>query len=156
MRGGFGPAVGGGGGLALQLSDERPSRRALGPAVRHDGGARQVVKQLLGISCHCPSGFGDNRITSCADAVAKAIQDHMIANGYDINKERATQEDLGKQASALLLATDDALRSADQEVGFARSLLAYELPDGRGSITCRLIRRWARRPARPLRFSASS
>jgi ribonucleoside-diphosphate reductase alpha chain len=54
--------------------------------------ARQVVKQLLGISCHCPSGFGDNRITSCADAVAKAIQDHMIANGYDINKERVTQE----------------------------------------------------------------
>ena len=36
-------------------------------------------------------------------------------------KERATQEDLGKQASALLLATDDALRSADQEVGFAQA-----------------------------------
>ena len=25
--------------------------------------ARQVVKQLLGISCHCPSGFGDNRFS---------------------------------------------------------------------------------------------
>jgi len=54
--------------------------------------ARQVVKQLLGISCHCPSGFGDNRVTSCADAVAKAIQDHMIANGYDINTEKANHE----------------------------------------------------------------
>ena len=54
--------------------------------------ARQVVKQLLGISCHCPSGFGDNRVTSCADAVAKAIQDHMLNNGYDINAEKATQE----------------------------------------------------------------
>ncbi len=54
--------------------------------------ARQVVKQLLGISCHCPSGFGDNRVLSCADAVAKAIQAHMIANGYDINTEAATQE----------------------------------------------------------------
>jgi ribonucleoside-diphosphate reductase alpha chain len=54
--------------------------------------ARQVVKQLLGISCHCPSGFGDNRVLSCADAVAKAIQAHMIANGYDINAEVATQE----------------------------------------------------------------
>ncbi len=51
--------------------------------------ARQVVKQLLGISCHCPSGFGDNRVLSCADAVAKAIQAHMIANGYDINAESA-------------------------------------------------------------------
>ena len=54
--------------------------------------ARQVVKQLLGISCHCPSGFGDNRVLSCADAVAKAIQAHMIANGYDINTETATQD----------------------------------------------------------------
>src|SRR6185369_14089088 len=54
--------------------------------------ARQVVKQLLGISCHCPSGFGENRVTSCADAVAKAIQDHMIASGYDIDTERVTQE----------------------------------------------------------------
>ena len=39
--------------------------------------ARQAVKQLIGITCHKPVGFGDNRITSCADAVAKAIQVHM-------------------------------------------------------------------------------
>ncbi len=38
--------------------------------------ARQAVKQLIGISCHKPSGFGKNRVTSCADAVAKAIQLH--------------------------------------------------------------------------------
>jgi len=47
--------------------------------------ARQVMKQLLGISCHAPSGFGDNRVLSCADAVAKAIQAHMVAKGYDAN-----------------------------------------------------------------------
>jgi len=39
--------------------------------------ARQAVKQLIGITCHKPSGFGDNKILSCADAVAKAIQEHM-------------------------------------------------------------------------------
>nr|WP_320116290.1 vitamin B12-dependent ribonucleotide reductase [uncultured Desulfuromonas sp.] len=39
--------------------------------------ARQSVKQLIGISCHKPAGFGNNRITSCADALAKAIQMHM-------------------------------------------------------------------------------
>jgi ribonucleoside-diphosphate reductase alpha chain len=39
--------------------------------------ARQTVKQLIGITCHKPSGFGNNRITSCSDAVAKAIQMHM-------------------------------------------------------------------------------
>jgi ribonucleoside-diphosphate reductase alpha chain len=54
--------------------------------------ARQVIKQLLGISCHCPSGFGDNRVLSCADAVAKAIQNHLIENGYDVNTVTARQE----------------------------------------------------------------
>lgn len=39
--------------------------------------ARQTVKQLVGISCHKPAGFGANRVTSCADALAKAIQLHM-------------------------------------------------------------------------------
>ncbi len=42
---------------------------------------RQVIKQLLGISCHKPSGFGDSKIFSCADAVAKAIQGHLVAGG---------------------------------------------------------------------------
>ncbi len=40
---------------------------------------------------------------------------------HAVYQERATQEDLGKQASSLLIATDDALRSADQEVGFAQA-----------------------------------
>ena len=54
--------------------------------------ARQVIKQLLGISCHCPSGYGENRILSCADAVAKAIQAHMLENGYDLDAEKASQD----------------------------------------------------------------
>jgi ribonucleoside-diphosphate reductase alpha chain len=43
--------------------------------------ARQAVKQLIGITCHKPVGFGANRITSCADAVAKAIEMHMLPDG---------------------------------------------------------------------------
>jgi ribonucleoside-diphosphate reductase alpha chain len=54
--------------------------------------ARQVIKQLMGISCHCPSGFGENRVLSCADAVAKAIQAHLIDSGYDMNAVTARQE----------------------------------------------------------------
>ena len=50
--------------------------------------ARQVIKQLQGISCHSPSGFGENKILSCADAVAKAIQSHMVANGYETVREK--------------------------------------------------------------------
>jgi len=51
--------------------------------------ARQVIKQLQGISCHSPSGFGENKILSCADAVAKAIQSHMAANGFETVREKA-------------------------------------------------------------------
>jgi len=47
--------------------------------------ARQVVKQLLGISCHQQMGFGENKILSCADAVAKAIQMHMQLSGEDMS-----------------------------------------------------------------------
>jgi ribonucleoside-diphosphate reductase alpha chain len=54
--------------------------------------ARQVIKQLLGISCHAPSGFGDNKVLSCADGVAKAIQTHMMAKGYDTGLEAKAPE----------------------------------------------------------------
>ena len=50
--------------------------------------ARQVIKQLQGISCHSHSGFGENKILSCADAVAKAIQSHVTANGGKIQHEK--------------------------------------------------------------------
>ncbi len=50
--------------------------------------ARQVIKQLQGISCHSPSGFGESKILSCADAVAKAIQSHLVANGHDTGNEK--------------------------------------------------------------------
>jgi ribonucleoside-diphosphate reductase alpha chain len=49
---------------------------------------RQIIKQLQGISCHSPSGFGENKILSCADAVAKAIQSHMSANGGETVKQK--------------------------------------------------------------------
>jgi ribonucleoside-diphosphate reductase alpha chain len=51
--------------------------------------ARQVIKQLQGISCHSPYGFGENKVLSCADAVAKAIQSHLADNGgQEIVKEK--------------------------------------------------------------------
>ncbi|MCD6186606.1 MAG: vitamin B12-dependent ribonucleotide reductase [Desulfuromusa sp.] len=52
--------------------------RLVSLAWRSGGQARQTVKQLIGITCHKPAGFGANKITSCADAVAKAIELHML------------------------------------------------------------------------------
>ncbi len=36
-----------------------------------------IVRQLIGISCHKPAGFGENKVTSCADAIAQAIRLHL-------------------------------------------------------------------------------
>lgn len=49
--------------------------------------AQQVVKQLQGISCHSPYGFGASKIMSCSDGVAKAIQLHMAANSNEKSDE---------------------------------------------------------------------
>ncbi|MBA4369627.1 MAG: ribonucleotide-diphosphate reductase subunit alpha, partial [Desulfobacterium sp.] len=51
----------------------------------------QVIKQLLDISCHSHSGFGENKILSCADAVAKAIKCHMSSNGHTVPEALVTK-----------------------------------------------------------------
>jgi ribonucleoside-diphosphate reductase alpha chain len=50
--------------------------------------ALQVIKQLKGISCHRPYGFGDHKILSCADAVARSIEEHLAARGGSAGTER--------------------------------------------------------------------
>ena len=45
-------------------------------AFRLGGTPRHVIKQLTGISCHQPAGLGDNKVLSCADAVATAVRMH--------------------------------------------------------------------------------
>jgi ribonucleoside-diphosphate reductase alpha chain len=42
----------------------------------------KIVKQLRGIRCHEPHGFGPNQILSCPDAIGKALADkYGLANG---------------------------------------------------------------------------
>jgi ribonucleoside-diphosphate reductase alpha chain len=55
----------------------------------------EVIKQLLDISCHSHSGFGEKKILSCADAVAKAIQNHLTQTG---NAEKMQKRALFKGA----------------------------------------------------------
>jgi ribonucleoside-diphosphate reductase alpha chain len=33
-----------------------------------------IIKHLIGLSCSAPAGFGQTKILSCADAVAKSLQ----------------------------------------------------------------------------------
>ena len=42
-------------------------------ALRYGAPADAVRKHLAGIACHNPAGWGDDKILSCADAVARAL-----------------------------------------------------------------------------------
>jgi len=53
---------------------------------------KQVVRQLQDISCHSPTGFGENRILSCADAIAKAILLHMSVDGNEDKPEKKSPQ----------------------------------------------------------------
>jgi len=43
-------------------------------ALRSDVDPRQIEKQLAGITCHAPFGFGPDKVLSCADAIARAVR----------------------------------------------------------------------------------
>lgn len=45
-----------------------------------------VIRQLIDVACHSPFGFGEKKIFSCADAVAKAIQQHISSNDHVAEK----------------------------------------------------------------------
>ena len=53
-------------------------------ALRSGVPAQEIVKELKGISCHRPFGLGPNRMLSCADALGKAIEQHIQELGVRI------------------------------------------------------------------------
>jgi ribonucleoside-diphosphate reductase alpha chain len=56
--------------------------RLISLAFRYGVPPDKIVKQLRGIRCHVPLGFGPNQILSCPDAIGKALADkYHLANG---------------------------------------------------------------------------
>lgn len=51
--------------------------RLVSLAWRSGMSADPIVKQLIGISCHKPAGFGAQKVLSCADAIAQAVRQHI-------------------------------------------------------------------------------
>ncbi len=43
-------------------------------ALRSGIGATEIVKQMRGISCHLPVGYGSEKVLSCSDAMGKALE----------------------------------------------------------------------------------
>jgi ribonucleoside-diphosphate reductase alpha chain len=50
-------------------------------ALRSGVHPKEIVMELKGISCHRPFGFGPARVLSCADALGKALEQHMQEMG---------------------------------------------------------------------------
>jgi len=56
--------------------------RLVSLAFRYGVPPDKIVKQLRGIRCHVPLGFGPNQILSCPDAIGKALADkYHLMNG---------------------------------------------------------------------------
>ncbi|MCD4654894.1 TSCPD domain-containing protein, partial [bacterium] len=73
-------------------SQTQATARLCSLALRSGMDPKTIIKQLIGISCHKPSGFGSNKILSCSDAIAKALKSYLAKDKHhhltDISYER--------------------------------------------------------------------
>lgn len=60
--------------------------------LRKGCGIEDITKHLKGISCHNPMGLGKNKVSSCADAVGKALEELLGGDKQEDNKEEIKQE----------------------------------------------------------------
>ncbi len=67
--------------------------RLISLALRSGIEPQEIVKQLKGISCHAPVWSGNGKITSCSDAIAKAIEAEIKGMKIeDFNKKDEIKE----------------------------------------------------------------
>ncbi len=105
-----------------------PRSRSRGPGVSNGGPTCRPVTSSSGGTASGGGGIPSWLWLLCILAIVGGIAFWFLRGraNHAVYQERAVQEDLGKQASSLLIATDDALRSADQEVGFAQAQFGDE------------------------------
>jgi ribonucleoside-diphosphate reductase alpha chain len=71
--------LGKGGGCAA--SQNEMAGRLISAALRYGTPPEVIVKQLKGIICPYPTGQGESRVTSCADAIAITMENHIKKEG---------------------------------------------------------------------------
>ena len=62
----------------------------------------EILSQMRGISCHLPVGFGENKVLSCSDAMAQALEWYT---GF--------KRSLG---DSLMVGREDMVRRADESI----------------------------------------
>ena len=60
-------------------------------ALRSGVSIDEIIKQLGGIRCHRPFGFGKNQVLSCSDAVAKALLKYKAMRGNGHFKQKTAE-----------------------------------------------------------------
>ena len=84
-------SIGKAGGCAKSQSEAIGRLIALN--LRSNVDIRYIVKQLKGISCHQTYGFGSNKVLSCSDAIAKAIEKIIdLDTGYILSTKKENIE----------------------------------------------------------------
>jgi ribonucleoside-diphosphate reductase alpha chain len=81
-------------------SQTQSTARLCSLALRSGIDPKTIVKQLIGISCHKPSGFGARKILSCSDAIAKAMKWYLALEKnqqteFTFDRERGACPDCG-------------------------------------------------------------
>lgn len=80
--------IGKAGGCAASQSEA--IGRLVSLAFRSGVEPEDIIRQLKGISCHTPVWYGEGKILSCADAVAKAIEWHLKEKAGNPRSEAET------------------------------------------------------------------
>jgi len=96
----------------------------------------EVIKQLIGISCHKPWGVGKERTLSCADAIAKAIKLYLEAH----HPEMLEGEDGRRQIELKMGRTPDVFWEEEAKmnrVGGACPECGSQLEFAEGCVICR-------------------
>ncbi len=81
-------------------SQTQSTARLCSLALRSGIEPKSIIKQLIGISCHKPSGYGSKKILSCSDAIAKALNWYLALEKnqkteFHIDRERGACPDCG-------------------------------------------------------------
>jgi len=97
-------------------------------------GAAEGLRVAIKGDVTAPAGSGGIPIIPIAVIIAVVVIGIVVWSRISAGKkdqaEAQVQEELGRKASSLLVATDEALRKADQEVGFAEAQFGAEEAKG--------------------------
>jgi len=105
-------------------------------ALRSGVDPQDITKQMRGISCHLPVGYGAGKVTSCSDAMAKAMEWYLLfkmnRNNSPLNMDGDIASHGANEGSTINLSGQIEARSAIE--GSANVFRRGACPDCGGSV----------------------